>query len=146
MSDSISEKDITVFLETLNGLRIMDDVFMNEFVKRDKENGYQALGMILKAFTGLDLKVQTAEVQSILTGAGGRSVWLDNEAEDEQGRIIDLEMQRAVGDVHRDDIIILPTIDLTGEQKNLSYGAKINVTFRGDVMHLFSKADEKSLL
>ena len=46
----------------------------------------------------------------------------------------------------KDAIIILPTIDLTGEQKNLSYGAKINVTFGGNVMHLFSKADEKSLL
>ena len=46
----------------------------------------------------------------------------------------------------KDAIIILPTMDLTGEQKNLSYGAKINVTFRGDVIHLFSKADEKSLL
>jgi len=46
----------------------------------------------------------------------------------------------------KDAIIILPTIDLTGEQKNLSYGAKINVTFGGNVMHLFSKNDEKSLL
>ena len=46
----------------------------------------------------------------------------------------------------KDAIIILPTIDLTGEQKNLGYGAKINITFGGNVMHLFSKADEKSLL
>ena len=46
----------------------------------------------------------------------------------------------------KDAIIILPTIDLTGEQKNLTYGAKINVTFGGNVVHLFSKADEKSLL
>ncbi len=46
----------------------------------------------------------------------------------------------------KDAIIILPTIDLTGEQKNLGYGAKINITFNGNVMHLFSKADEKSLL
>ena len=30
--------------------------------------------------------------------------------------------------------------------KNLGYGAKINITFGGNVMHLFSKADEKSLL
>ena len=46
----------------------------------------------------------------------------------------------------KDAIIILPTIDLTGEQKSLGYGAKINITFGGNVMHLFSKADEKSLL
>ena len=96
MSNSISENDITVFLEALKGMRIMDDVLMNEFVKRDKENGYQALSVILRAFTGLNLKVRTAQVQSMLTGAGGRSIWLDIRAEDEQGRIIDLEMQRAV--------------------------------------------------
>ena len=96
MCDSISENDIIVFLEALKGMRIMDDVLMNEFVKRDKENGYQALGVILRAFTGLNLKVRTAQVQSMLTGAGGRSIWLDIRAEDEQGRIIDLEMQRAV--------------------------------------------------
>ena len=99
MSNSISENDIIVFLEALKGMRIMDDVLMNEFVKRDKENGYQALGVILRAFTGLNLKVRTAQVQSMLTGAGGRSIWLDIRAEDKQGRIIDLEMQRAVGDV-----------------------------------------------
>lgn len=40
MCDSISENDIIVFLEALKGMRIMDDVLMNEFVKRDKENGY----------------------------------------------------------------------------------------------------------
>ena len=38
MSDSISENDKVAFLETLKGLRIIDDGFMNEFVKRDKEN------------------------------------------------------------------------------------------------------------
>ena len=47
---------------------------------------------------------------------------------------------------NKDAIVILPTVDLTSEQKNLSYGAKINVTFGGNVIHLFSKTDEKSLL
>ena len=99
MSNVISENDKVAFLETLKGLRIIDDGFMNEFVKRDKENGYKALNVILKAFTGLDLKVRTAQVQSLMTGIGGRSVWLDIEAEDEDGRIYDLEMQRIAGDV-----------------------------------------------
>ena len=125
MSDSISEKDITVFLKTLNRLRIMDDVLMNEFVKRDKENGYQALGVILKAFTGLDLKVRTAEVQSILTGAGGRSVWLDIEAEDEQGRIIDLEMQRAVGDVLPKRAVLHMSTIVTNEVRRGDSFAKV---------------------
>jgi multiple sugar transport system ATP-binding protein len=47
----------------------------------------------------------------------------------------------------KDAIVILPTIDLSTEQKtSFNYGAKINITFGGNVVHLFSKADEKSLL
>ena len=89
----------------------MDDVFMNEFVKKDRESGYQALNVILKAFTGLDLKVRTARVQSLLMGAGGRSVWLDIEAEDEDGRIYNLEMQRIVGeDLPKRAVLHLSTI------------------------------------
>ena len=47
----------------------------------------------------------------------------------------------------KDAIVILPTIDLSSEQKNgFSYGSKVNVTFRGNVVHLFSKETENSLL
>ena len=47
----------------------------------------------------------------------------------------------------KDAIIILPTIDLSSEQKNgFNYGAKINVTFGGNVVHMFSKETEKNLI
>ncbi len=47
----------------------------------------------------------------------------------------------------KDAIIILPTIDLNGEQKRgLVYGAKVNITFGGNVVHLFDKKTEKNLL
>ena len=79
--------------------------------------------MILKAFTGLDLKVRTAQVQSLLTGMGGRSVWLDIEAEDEDGRIYDLEMQRIAGEVlPKRAVLHLSTIVTSKVHKGDSFG------------------------
>ena len=47
----------------------------------------------------------------------------------------------------KDAIVILPTIDLSSEQKNgFNYGAKINVTFGGNVVHMFCKETEKNLI
>ena len=47
----------------------------------------------------------------------------------------------------KDAIIILPTIDLSTEQKTgFNYGAKINITFGGNVVHLFDKKTEMNLL
>ena len=47
----------------------------------------------------------------------------------------------------KDAIVILPTIDLSTEQKtSFNYGSKISVTFGGNVVHMFSKENEKSLL
>ena len=47
----------------------------------------------------------------------------------------------------KDAIVILPTIDLTTDQKvNIGYGTKLEVTFGGNVVHLFSKENEKNLL
>ena len=47
----------------------------------------------------------------------------------------------------KDAIVILPTIDLSTEQKTgFNYGAKVNITFGGNVVHLFSKETEKNLL
>ena len=42
MSHAISQSNKAALLEILKGLRIMDDIFMNEFVKRDKGNEYRA--------------------------------------------------------------------------------------------------------
>ena len=47
----------------------------------------------------------------------------------------------------KDAIVILPTIDLSTEQKtSFGYGSQIHVTFGGNVVHLFNKETEKSLL
>ncbi len=47
----------------------------------------------------------------------------------------------------KDAIVILPTIDLSTEQKtSFGYGSKISITFGGNVVHLFDKQTEKSLL
>ena len=47
----------------------------------------------------------------------------------------------------KDAIVILPTIDLDSDQHNaFTYGAKINLSFGGNVVHLFSKETECTLL
>ena len=47
----------------------------------------------------------------------------------------------------KDAIVILPTIDLANEHKNgFNYGDKIDITFGGNVVHLFSKATDKNLI
>ena len=46
-----------------------------------------------------------------------------------------------------DAVVILPTIDLSSEQKNgFKYGTKINITFGGNVVHMFGKDTERNLL
>ncbi|MBQ7895478.1 MAG: sn-glycerol-3-phosphate ABC transporter ATP-binding protein UgpC [Oscillospiraceae bacterium] len=46
----------------------------------------------------------------------------------------------------KDAIVILPTMDLSSEQRNsFAYGAKVNITFGGNVVHLFSNETEKNL-
>ena len=46
----------------------------------------------------------------------------------------------------KDAILILPTIDLTADQRNgFAYGAEVNITFGGNVVHMFSKKTEKNL-
>ena len=46
----------------------------------------------------------------------------------------------------KDAIVILPTMDLSTDQKNsFNYGAAVNITFGGKVVHLFSKETEKNL-
>ena len=47
----------------------------------------------------------------------------------------------------KDAIVILPTIDLSSDQKNgFIYGAKIQITFGGNVVHMFSKDTDKNLI
>ncbi len=47
----------------------------------------------------------------------------------------------------KDAIVILPTIDLTSEQKNsFGFGAKIKVAFGGNVVHMFNKETTLNLI
>ena len=45
-----------------------------------------------------------------------------------------------------DAIVILPTMDLSTDQKNsFNYGSSVSVTFSGKAVHLFNKETEKNL-
>ena len=47
----------------------------------------------------------------------------------------------------KDVVVIIPTIDLDGSaQQMFSYGSKVNFTFGGNVLHMFSKENEKILI
>ena len=47
----------------------------------------------------------------------------------------------------KDVVVIIPTIDLDGSaQQMFSYGSKVNFTFGGNVLHMFSKENEKNLI
>ena len=47
----------------------------------------------------------------------------------------------------KDAIVILPTIDLSTEQRTgFNYGSTVNITFGGNVVHMFSKETEQNLL
>ena len=47
----------------------------------------------------------------------------------------------------KDIVVIIPTIELTGELQNgFAYGAHVNFTFGGNVIHMFDKATDKNLI
>ncbi len=46
----------------------------------------------------------------------------------------------------RDAIIILPTVDLSQEMKNVKFGDKVSVTFGGNVVHMFNKETKVNLI
>ena len=47
----------------------------------------------------------------------------------------------------KDVVVIIPTIELTGELQNgFAYGAHVNFTFGGNVIHMFDKATDKNLI
>ena len=47
----------------------------------------------------------------------------------------------------KDVVVIIPTIDLDGSaQQMFGYGSKVNFTFGGNVLHMFSKENEKNLI
>ena len=100
------------------------------------------------------LKASGAEAQEIILGIRPDHITLC-EASDKAAIAATVDVTELMGStIHmhvnvngKDAIIILPTIDLSSEQKNgFSYGTKINVTFGGNVVRMFSKATEKNLI
>ncbi len=99
------------------------------------------------------LKKKNVAPQAITLGIRPDHIVLGNEGSASIPATVDVtELMGSTIHMHinisgKDAIIILPTIDLSSEQKNgFSYGSKINITFGGNVVHLFSKETEKNLL
>ena len=100
------------------------------------------------------LKAAAAEPQDITLGIRPDHIVLcDNNDKAAIAATVDVtELMGSTIHMHvniggKDAIVILPTIDLSSEQKNgFGYGAKINITFGGNVVHMFSKETEKNLI
>ena len=100
------------------------------------------------------LKVAGAEPQDITLGIRPDHIVLcDNSDKAAIAATVDVtELMGSTIHMHvniggKDAIVILPTIDLSSEQKNgFGYGAKISITFGGNVVHMFSKETEKNLI
>ena len=100
------------------------------------------------------LKAAAAEPQDITLGIRPDHIVLcDNNDKAAIAATVDVtELMGSTIHMHvniagKDAIVILPTIDLSSEQKNgFGYGAKISITFGGNVVHMFSKETEKNLI
>ena len=100
------------------------------------------------------LKAAAAEPQDITLGIRPDHIVLcDNSDKAAIAATVDVtELMGSTIHMHvniggKDAIVILPTIDLSSEQKNgFGYGAKISITFGGNVVHMFSKETEKNLI
>lgn len=80
------------YLELLKGLRLMDDDFFSEALDEKIEPVEYILRTILERN---DIKVQCTEAQVEYKSATKRSIKLDIRAVDTEGRILDIEVQRA---------------------------------------------------
>lgn len=80
------------YLELLKGLRLMDDDFFSEALDEKIEPVEYILRTILERN---DIKVQCTEAQVEYKSATKRSIKLDIRAVDAEGRVLDIEVQRA---------------------------------------------------
>ena len=80
------------YLELLKGLRLMDDDFFSEALDEKIEPVEYILRTILERN---DIKVQCTEAQVEYKSATKRSIKLDIRAVDTEGRVLDIEVQRA---------------------------------------------------
>ena len=88
--ENITEKHIQE-MERIKEMRLIDDIFMSK-VFEDRACAEVLLRAILKKN---DLKVKNVNVQYDIKNLQGRSVRLDILAEDEIGKIYDIEVQRS---------------------------------------------------
>ena len=79
-------------LEYIKNLRLMDDIFMTKCFEGDLECTELVLRIVMER---PDLKVLSVKVQSPYKNLQGRSLTLDIDATDSQGRRFDIEVQRA---------------------------------------------------
>ena len=102
---------------------------------------------------GEALKAKGIGTREVLLGVRPEHITLAKEGEGISTR---LEVNEMMGSelhlhVYTEDetrlIVRVPTINLSSEQrKNMVYGAPLNITFEGKVMHFFDPATEKNLL
>jgi len=99
------------------------------------------------------LKANGVEVQDITLGIRPDHITLCEGGEAAIAATVDVtELMGSTIHMHvningKDAIVILPTIDLSSDQKNgFTYGAKIQITFGGNVVHMFSKDTDKNLI
>ena len=100
------------------------------------------------------LREKGAEPCDIIMGIRPEHVTLcENAAEANLTGTVDVsEMMGSSVHLHvdangKDVVVIIPTIDLTGELQNgFAYGSPVSFTFGGNVIHMFDKATEKNLI
>ena len=99
------------------------------------------------------LKANGVEPQDITLGIRPDHITLANDAANAIEATVDVtELMGSTIHMHvnidgRDSIIILPTIDLDNDTRSgFAYGAKVNVAFGGNVVHVFSKDTEMNLI
>ena len=100
------------------------------------------------------LKAANTEAQDITLGIRPDHITLSEEegAHNIQARVDVTELMGSTIHMHvniagKDAIVIVPTIDLTSDTKNsFTFGAQLNITFGGNVVHMFSKETDKNLI
>lgn len=92
MPESVNSKQRQADLYRLSILRLMDDDFFSEALDGKIEAVQYILRTILQCD---DLKVISTEAQAEYKSATRRSIRLDIKAEDSEGQIMDIEIQRA---------------------------------------------------
>lgn len=98
-----SENRRTAQRKALQQMCLLDDTFMTAFFDGDKKRTQIMLNIIFEDAGIGKLMVKSVRVQETLTNLTGRSVRLDIMARDQNGKLYNIEVQRATdgADIHR---------------------------------------------